>query len=145
MEPRIKFFLILNGIIFTFVVFYVQYKRKKLGGDSEEASREELGFIGKINNDYHKQTQGTKKDYTKFQFQEINEANEEHLEASVRPISVIFTWNGHDWDAYEVLGLPVGSSIDEVNDAYEKALARVDEKSQEFIRKAYRSICQKVS
>ena len=58
---------------------------------------------------------------------------------------VIFTWNGHDWDAYEVLRVPTGSSLDDVTKAYDQALTQVDSQSQEFIKKAYRCILQKVS
>ena len=57
-------------------------------------------------------------------------------------LNVIFTWNGHDWDAYEVLGLPAGSPMDDVIKAYDEALASVDKQSQEFIHRAYQSICE---
>ena len=57
-------------------------------------------------------------------------------------LNVIFTWNGHDWDAYEVLGIPAGSPMDDVIKAYDEALASVDKQSQEFIHRAYESICE---
>ncbi len=56
-------------------------------------------------------------------------------------LNIIFTWNGHEWDAYEVLGIPAGSSMDKVAIAYDESLAKVDKQSQEFINKAYQIIC----
>ena len=60
------------------------------------------------------------------------------------PINVIFTWNGHAWDAFEVLGIPAGSSMESVIKAYDDALKQVDPQSQEFIKRAYLSICEKL-
>lgn len=57
-----------------------------------------------------------------------------------RDLNVIFNFNGHSWDAYEVLGLPAGSSPDQVETAYRMALEKVDESSKEFIHTAFRAI-----
>lgn len=57
-----------------------------------------------------------------------------------RPLNVIFNWNGETWDAYEVLGLPAGSSQEKVAKAYQESLARVDEKSKGFITAAHDAI-----
>jgi len=57
-----------------------------------------------------------------------------------RPINVIFNYNGHSWDAFEVLGLPAGSGREAVDHAYQNALARVDPASRPFIESAYRAI-----
>ncbi|MCB0392661.1 MAG: hypothetical protein KDD58_15330 [Bdellovibrionales bacterium] len=143
MEPRVKYFLILNGIVFTLIILFVHFRRRKNAKlqSSEDASQEQV-LSGKINRDYYKQTQGTNKDYKNIK---IKDSAEDFVEIATRPVNVVFTWNGHDWDAYEVLGLPAGSTLEEVHMAYEKALAKVDDKSQDFIKKAYRSICQKVS
>lgn len=57
-----------------------------------------------------------------------------------RPLNVVFNWNGETWDAYEVLGLPAGSSQEKVAKAYQESLARVDEKSKGFITAAHDAI-----
>lgn len=142
MEPRIKYFLILNAIIFSLIILYVRFFNKKNEQDMAQENLSPDGFSGRVNIDYHKQTQGTHKDYKNFSLLSKDDSDPVTVKQN---LNVIFTWNGHDWDAYEVLGIPSGSSIGEVKDAYEKALLRVDEKSQEFIKKAYGSICQKVS
>lgn len=61
-----------------------------------------------------------------------------------KTVEVIFTWNGHAWDAFEVLGIPMGSTMPEIVLAYEEALKKVDPQSQEFIKRAYQSICEKL-
>lgn len=38
--------------------------------------------------------------------------------ATERQLNVFFNWNGHTWDAYEVLGLPAGAPRDEVVAAF---------------------------
>ena len=61
------------------------------------------------------------------------------LEGS-KSLNVIFTYNAHDWDAYEVLGLPAGSSLDKVDEAYEQIIKGVEPQSREFLQAAYRAI-----
>lgn len=57
-----------------------------------------------------------------------------------RPLNVHFNYNGHSWDAYEVLGLPAGSSLEKVEAAYEESVARVDVGSRPFMDAAYKAI-----
>ena len=59
---------------------------------------------------------------------------------SDEPDPVIFNWNGHSWDAYEVLGIPAGSTRIEVNKAFQEEIQKMDEESQAFIRKAYEAL-----
>lgn len=55
-------------------------------------------------------------------------------------LNVLFNYNGHTWDAYEVLGLPAGASLDQVRVAYEKECSKVSPDSREFLTTAFRSI-----
>ncbi|MGE3681761.1 MAG: hypothetical protein AB7G93_08550 [Bdellovibrionales bacterium] len=57
-----------------------------------------------------------------------------------RPLNVVFNYNGHSWDAYEVLGLPAGSSLAHVRAAFAEASARVDEGSRPFLQAALSAI-----
>jgi hypothetical protein len=66
--------------------------------------------------------------------------NVTQMPTTERPLNVIFNWNGETWDAYEVLGLPAGSSQEKVAAAYEESLSRVDEKSRGFITAAHDAI-----
>jgi len=60
--------------------------------------------------------------------------------ATERPINVVFNYNGHSWDAYEVLGIPAGTTFDKVDQAYLDALEKVDAASRPFIDAAYNAI-----
>lgn len=139
MEPMLFYFLIINLVLLTSTMIYLHYKKR------HHNSLDTGNFFGEktlaINKEYHKQTKGTNKDYGQIQIE--LEERAEYTDPN-RQTKVIFTWNGHDWDAYEVLGVPMGSTNEEVKLAYEAALARVDEKSQKIIEKAYKSIAQKV-
>lgn len=57
------------------------------------------------------------------------------------PLNVFFNYNGHSFDAYEVLGAPAGSTAEEILAAYNKSLASaVDPSSKEFYRVAFEAI-----
>ena len=58
-------------------------------------------------------------------------------------LNVMFNYNGHSWDAYEVLGVPAGSSLPIVTEAYQNALKKCDKESMEFLETAYHSILRK--
>ncbi len=57
-----------------------------------------------------------------------------------RSINVVFNYNGHSWDAYEVLGVPAGSSFAVVEAAYREGMARVESSSKPFIEAAFKAI-----
>ncbi len=57
-----------------------------------------------------------------------------------RPLNVMFNYNGHSWDAYEVLGLPAGSSLEKVDEAYSQALKKADVASRGFLTAAHAAI-----
>ena len=59
---------------------------------------------------------------------------------AARPLNVHFNYNGHSWDAYEVLGLPAGSSLEKVEAAFKESIARVDVGSRPFMEAAYKAI-----
>lgn len=57
-----------------------------------------------------------------------------------KALNVFFQWNGHSWDAYEVLGVPAGSSRESVQTAYNELLMRSGSDVHEFYKAAYDSI-----
>lgn len=57
-----------------------------------------------------------------------------------KELNVIFNYNGHDWDAYEVLGVPAGCSLTEVELAFHEAVGKVDRNSRSFLEAAYKAI-----
>ncbi len=61
-------------------------------------------------------------------------------EVSPKSLNVIFNYNGHSWDAYEVLGVPAGANIRIVTEAYQTAVRRCEKESVEFLETAYKAI-----
>lgn len=56
-------------------------------------------------------------------------------------LNVLFNYNGHAWDAYEVLGVPAGASLPMVTAAYQKAVQeQVAHQSLDFLETAYKAI-----
>ena len=62
-----------------------------------------------------------------------------------RELTILFQFNGHTFEAYEVLGLTPGSPSEEVKSAYAEVLRTQDESEHEFFSMAYKAICNKSS
>ncbi|MCB0369330.1 MAG: hypothetical protein KDD45_07715 [Bdellovibrionales bacterium] len=65
------------------------------------------------------------------------------IEKNMKALNVIFMWNGHSWDAFEVFGLAAGSSVELVRVKYEEMLSQADSGQKEFLTVAYNSIIKK--
>lgn len=59
-----------------------------------------------------------------------------------RQLNVFFNWNGHTWDAYEVLGVPAGASRDVVVQAFHAARAKSPD-STAFVQAATDAILKR--
>lgn len=55
-------------------------------------------------------------------------------------LNVLFLYNGHDWDAYAILGLPAGASLPVVTAKYQELIQSADQGKSEFYEAAYRAI-----
>ena len=62
--------------------------------------------------------------------------------AREKSLNVLFNWNGHTWDAYEVLGIPAGASYQMAHDAFVRAAALADQETVPFLRAAMDSIAR---
>ncbi len=60
-------------------------------------------------------------------------------------LNVYFRLHGQMWDAYEIIGLPAGSSMVEVEEAYARELLRQGQQAREMLDKAYEAIHRKLS
>lgn len=59
------------------------------------------------------------------------------------PPSCFFIYNGHDWDAFEVLGVSPYSSFSEITKVYQQQIKKVDPGKHEFLQTAYMAILKK--
>lgn len=57
-----------------------------------------------------------------------------------KQLNIMFNYNGHMWDAYEVLGVPAGMGLPEVTRAYQELAKKSDPSSHDFIYTAYKAI-----
>lgn len=57
-----------------------------------------------------------------------------------KTLNVLFNYNGHTWDAFEVLGLPAGSSPAAAQEAFTKLCQQVQPESVEFLQAALAAI-----
>ena len=69
-------------------------------------------------------------------------SKQDSMSSSERELNVIFQFNGHDFDAYEVLGIPAGSPLSEVQSAYADLQGSGDGDSEEIYRLAYEAIAR---
>lgn len=54
--------------------------------------------------------------------------------------SVFFMYNGHEWEAFEVLGLPKGCDIQSATSHYQNLIRTADPSTFEFFELAYAAI-----
>lgn len=163
-DPKVKEFLILNGAVLILVLFYLLRRRPRSrmklslkrgwgGGQGQggpHASSAEGSAMATLNGDsgrkaltgeYTKTITGNSEGKGGSSKRSTDPANAGEKEfAPRRSLNVIFNYNGHSWDAYEVLGIPAGSPIDKVNEAYQSCLSLVDQESRVFVDTAYQSI-----
>ena len=62
-----------------------------------------------------------------------------------RPLNVIFQYNGHDFDAYEILGVPAGSHWPAVETAYDRMVKTCQAGDDEIYHHAFNAIRRSVS
>lgn len=61
---------------------------------------------------------------------------------NMKSLNVMFVYNGHTWDAHEVLGIKPGSSLAEIKAAFQKAINSNDTGAHEFLKTALAAIFQ---
>lgn len=84
------------------------------------------------------------KEKTKIKkYQSINFTETGEVKAKV--LNVIFMWNGHTWDAYEVFGLPAGSPMTHVHQRFNELKSKSDEGQQLFLMEALKAIENKTN
>jgi hypothetical protein len=57
-----------------------------------------------------------------------------------RVLNIMFVYNGHSWDAFEVLGLPAGSNLATAQVAHERLILHCDKSSRELYDRALNAI-----
>lgn len=117
MDPSTLNYVFTYGFVVVLVVGYLLWRPKK------QVSRLKL-----------RETAGQNKlDLTEFK------NAPEHTRREERDLNIIFQFNGHDFDVYEVFGLPAGSGFEAVERAYREAIETSDRDSHPFYEMAFRA------
>lgn len=64
-------------------------------------------------------------------------------QSTPKNLAIFFIWNGHDWEAHDVLGVAQGANMKIVTERYQEILRVSDPKSYEFYEAAYKAILSK--
>jgi len=141
-------FLILNiAILFFFVLWFLAGRR----GNHKNSTQLQMkrGNDAPAGGVLQKTPQSTKPTvpensgrYSHPKFQKYLE--DESLKPSQpKELNILFNYNGHTWDAYEVLGVPAGASLVDVTKAYQQMLKTADPESHTFLETAFKTILAK--
>lgn len=63
-----------------------------------------------------------------------------HSRIEKKGFSVFFMYNGHEWEAFEVLGLPKGCDVKATTSQYQNLIKTSDPSMFEFFEQAYSAI-----
>jgi hypothetical protein len=61
----------------------------------------------------------------------------------IKTTKVFFAFNGHDWEAYEALGVPVNAPLTTVTKMYQHLIKTSDSSTFDFFESAYNAIIKK--
>jgi hypothetical protein len=75
----------------------------------------------------------------------IMDDDDPRISPPIKSLNVMFNYNGHSWDAFEILGVPAGSNFETCFLAFEKLTVNMDKESKEFLLSALEAIRQKNS
>lgn len=64
-------------------------------------------------------------------------------QSSAKELNILFIYNGHSFDAYQVLGLPAGASLPVVTAKYQELIRYSDKNNFEFLEAAYHAILKR--
>jgi hypothetical protein len=137
-------FLLLNIVILLFFIIWFLAGRR---GAAKKTTQLQMKRGNGSQGGVLQQTTGVQSRYSHPRFQkylEQNAALENAPADSVgKDLNILFNYNGHTWDAYEVLGLPAGASLVDVTRAYQQMLKSASLESQEFLETAFKTILAK--
>jgi hypothetical protein len=121
MDSKVLNFLYLNGFVVLVLVAYLFWRPKRSPSRLKLRQTEIRNKLESSSSDCFKNAP----------------ENEVRTE---RQLTIIFQFNGHDFEAYEVLGLAAGSSLDTVEKCYQGLISRESSDTHEFFRMAYNAI-----
>ncbi len=150
MELSAKNFLILNGFIVTLLVLSFYVMRRAPKGpvklelrDEDHVASDKAREAKQVANKPAPKFSDPRKPLGSANYQpRARKVQAELVDDHGRALNVFFMWNGHSWDAYEVLGIPGGSSREAAVAAFERAAALADKETLPFLQAALGAIAK---
>lgn len=145
-------FLFINiGAAVVFIVWYLSARKKttrqpvKLNLHAKDSAPVTLPAANK--QDHSQASKASLNTNVPINIQEahrIRDQKNAQANVKLKNLNQFFNYNGHTWDAYEVLGVPGGSSLEKVTQAYQEALKSTNKESHVFLETAYKAILHKL-
>lgn len=120
--------------VFIALIFLARRSRQR------EPSRLRLGSTGQSGERGVVKSRSSTKTGARREMVSPEAVDEASAQVRVKNLNVVFNYNGHSWDADEVLGLPAGAPMAMVNEAYQKALRTTQPESHAFLQVAFEAI-----
>ena len=143
-------FIILNILILLFLgaAFFWSNKNARFSMEEIEKEntkeREKERVREKVNQDYAEQVNQSEK-YPNVIDRNISRISNSELFKATEIQKGLFIYNGHTWNAFEVLGVSPECSSEKLRDAFENALQRSELSSHEFLKSALDTILSEVN
>jgi hypothetical protein len=131
-------FLLLSCILGVVLALWYFLSFKKIQKKSSMLDMDKPTEIPKSPQDLGKKIQDQLKSHPRKYAQPTTTTP--HTPQSEKKLNVLFNYNGHTWDAYEVLGVPAGTSLEKVTEALHRELQKQDPSSHHFLQSAYQAI-----
>jgi hypothetical protein len=140
-------FLILNFVILAFfIVWFLTGRRsaqkKPTTLDMKRGNESQARITNESSELLDRSASGR---YSHPKYQKFLDSGESDMNGpqAFKELNILFNYNGHTWDAYEVLGVPAGSNLVDVTRAYQGMLKKADPESHVFLETAFRAILAK--
>lgn len=143
MDPDILHFMYFNGAVVLLLVAYMLFWRPKR--DPSRLKLRERFKTDKPQTKPNENDRRTDHHNSSKAHSQRGEAATDNDFRNERELNVIFQFNGHDFDAFEVLGVKAGSSLEAVERSYAELLSKSPEDTREFLQMAYHAIKLKLT
>ncbi len=126
-------FLIANGLLVTALVgSFLLLKRGARQPQKLRLSRNQTTAVHAPETVVHSASQATHSD--------LDNSSSTAEPRVTKELNIFFNYNGHMWEAYESLGIPAGSSVEEARRAFEELRSKMGPESRDFLETALQSI-----
>lgn len=134
---NLRLFLVLLAVLVIWLMYSKRKKQKKAQNLKQSQEEQRLQRQYERENLRELERMGANQD--SLNGQRPNAGRPQIISTSLKS-KVIFNYNGHSWDAYEALGVPIGSSLSHCQSVFNKLTRDMDTESLQFYTAALQAI-----